>query len=127
MIRPQDYHELPANRHAVAAGSILLPTDREIAGAGGSSLDFVTQQGGNASTFIFVLGVRQARGPEETIVEFVEGIFLSDAGSGFRPTWGVDQLLNEIDLGGWKVVPTGEMLERWATTVEERMNRGSPA
>ena len=123
--RPQDYREIPENRHSVAAGSLLFPTGTKLTSDGHSSLDFVEQQGGDGTTFIFLFGVREARGPFGVSVEFIEGVFLSESGQGFRPTWGVEQLLTEIDHEGWKVVPTREVLERWTAQVEERMNKGS--
>lgn len=125
-MRPADYRQIPENRHGVAAGSILLATDAEITHGGASSRDFVEQQGGDEGTFIFLFGVREARGEGGARVEFIEGVFLSEEGPGFHPTWDHEQLLTEIDLGGWKVVTTKEMLAGWVPRVEERMNKGEP-
>jgi len=125
-VRPRDYCQIPENRHGVQAGSILLPTAKGITLGGASSKDFVDQQGGDDSTFVFLFGVREGRDPSGGEVEFLEGVFLSDGGQGFHPTWGVEQLLREIDVGGWEVVSTKEMLEGWVAKVEERMNKGEP-
>jgi hypothetical protein len=122
--RPQDYSQLPENRHGVSAGTVLLPTEVSITTGGGSSRDFVEQQGGDADTFIFVFGLREARGPLGTMVDFIEGVFLTAEGPGFRPTWGLEQLLREIDLDGWRVVKTDEVLKSWTRRIEERMNKG---
>jgi hypothetical protein len=124
MIRAEDYSQLPENRHEVTSGSILLPTETPITLGGGTSLKFVIEQGGDLDTFIFVLGVRRARGPLGVPIEFLEGVFLQEAGRGFRATWGLEQLLREIDLGGWRVVPVRDVLSSWTARVEERMNRG---
>src|SRR5581483_7555300 len=118
-MRPGDYSQIDENRHALAAGAILLATETPITLGGATSKDFVEQQGGDDTTFIFLLGVRRARGPLGDAVEFVEGVFLSEAGPGFHPTWDHEQLLREIDLGGWKVVTTDEMLASWVGRVEE--------
>lgn len=124
MVRPQDYHQVPDNRHGVSAGSVLLPTEVSITTGGGSSLDFVEQQGGDTGTFIFLFGVREAPGPTGTPIHFLEGVFLTSDGPGFRPTWGLEQLLREIDLDGWRVIKTDEVLKTWVRRVEERMNKG---
>jgi len=126
VVRPEDYHEIAENRHGVGAGSLLLPTETPLVSGGGTSRDFVDQQGGDGTTFIFLFGVREALGPLGATVTFIEGVFLSESGPGFHPTWDHEQLLREIDLGGWRVVKTSEMLERWAARVEERMNKGEP-
>jgi hypothetical protein len=123
-MRPEDYRQIPENRHSIAAGSILLPTDSAITVTGASSRDFVAQQGGDESTFIFIFGIREARGALGATVEFLEGVFLSESGQGFHPTWDLEQLLREVDLGGWKVVTTGQMLDGWVAKVEARMNLG---
>ena len=124
MVRPQDYRQIPENRHEVSAGTILLPTEVSITTGGGSSRDFVEQQGGAVDTFIFIFGLREAHAPDGSPVEFLEGVFLTADGPGFRPTWGLEQLLREIDLDGWRVVKTGEVVKSWTRRVEERMNRG---
>jgi hypothetical protein len=124
MFRPEDYSHIPTNRHDVAAGAILLPTEKPIALGGGTSLQFVLEQGGDQGTFIFLLGVRHARGPLGVPIEFLEGVFLSEGGRGFRATWGFEQLLREIDAGGWRVIPVRDVLDSWTGRVEERMNRG---
>jgi hypothetical protein len=125
-VRPDDYRQIPENRHGVSAGSILLPTQKEITLGGGSSKEFVEQQGGDDSTFIFIFGIREARDTAGQAVEFLEGVFLSDDGPGFHPTWDTEQLLHEIDLGGWEVVTTEQMLAGWVEKVERRMNMGEP-
>ncbi len=123
-MRPDDYRQIPTNRHKVSAGSILLPTEKEITLVGSTSKDFVEQQGGDGSTFIFIFGIREARDAARETVEFLEGVFLSDGGPGFHPTWDTEQLLHEIDLGGWEVVTTEQVLAAWVAKVEERMNKG---
>jgi hypothetical protein len=123
-VRPENYRDLPPNRHGVSAGSILLPTEKPITQGGASSRDFVEQQGGDGSTFIFIFGLREGRGPFAEVVEFVEGIFLSESGPGFHPTWDQEQLLQEIDRGGWTVITRTEMLASWVGDVEERINKG---
>jgi len=125
-VRPGDYTDLPENRHGVRAAVILLPTEKAITLAGISSKDFVEEQGGDDGTLVFIFGLREARGPSGDRVEFVEGVFLSESGPGFHPTWDLEQLLREIDAGGWKVVRREEVLERWVKVVEERMNKGDP-
>jgi hypothetical protein len=120
---PARYHEIPGNPHAISAGCLLFATDTPIVAGGGTSQDFVVQQGGDADTFIFMLGVRR----HDTLlgtVEILEGVFLSQDGPGFRATWDFHQLMREVEHGGWKVVPTDEVLESWVDTVEQRMNKG---
>ena len=56
-------------------------------------------------------------------VEVLEGIFLSPGGPGFHPTWEFEQLMREIDLGGWQVVPTSRVLASWTDEIEARMSR----
>ncbi len=128
-MRPQDYSEIPENRYGIAAGTVLIPTDLPITGEGVSSMDFVIEQGGNRDTFIFLLGVREARSASGAKVSFIEGIFLSERGRGFHATWGVEQLVAEVDLGGWRVVTTREVLANapWIRRIEDRMNRGDLA
>ena len=121
-VQHQDYREIPRNKHGVSAGSLLLPTETKITGTG-TSLDFVKQQGGDTDTLIFLFGLRQARSPLGFSAEFLEGIFLTDEGPGFRPTWGFEQLMREIDLGGWRVIPTPEVLLSWCERIERRMNK----
>ncbi|MBI3724519.1 hypothetical protein HY251_11280 [bacterium] len=124
MIRAEDYEEIPENRHKISAGTLLLATKKPIVPGGGTSLDFVLQQGGDEDTLIFMLGAREAKGPLGLTVEFLEGIFLTKDGQGFHPTWGFDQLLREVDRGGWQVIPTTEVVVSWSRKVEERMNKG---
>lgn len=123
-IDPGQYRQVPANRLQIAAGTVLIPTRITIVQGGGSSLDFVLEQGGDEDTFIFVLGVRQFLDPFGKPVDIIEGVFLSEGGPGFHATWDLEQLLREIDHGGWEVVPTALVLEQeWLTRVEARMNR----
>lgn len=121
---PRDFTQIPENRHDVQAGSLLFATETPITLGGGTSRAFVKDQGGDDSTFVFLLGQRQARGPLGIPVTFVEGVFLLENGRGFHPTWGLEQLLREIDAGGWRVVTTPEVLGNWTGKVEARMNRG---
>jgi|SRR5579871_5255442 len=124
MVRGEDFQEIPENRHAISAGTVLLATKKPIVPGGGTSLDFVLQQGGDDDTIIFILGVREAPGILGLPIQFIEGIFLTEQGQGFHPTWGHDQLLGEVDRGGWTVVPTAEVLKSWTKKIEERMDRG---
>src|SRR4051794_3798251 len=78
VIRPQDYTELPENRHGIGAGSVLIPTDKAITLMGGTSRAFVLEQGGDDDTFVFLLGQREARGPLGAAITFLEGLFLSE-------------------------------------------------
>lgn len=117
-VDPREYHEVPANPHGISAGALLLPTEQPIVAAG-SSLDFVLEQGGDEDTFIFLFGMRRAL----VGVDVLEGVFLSERGPGFRPSWGLQQLMRETELGGWFVVPATEVLRSWTGRVEERMNR----
>lgn len=119
-VDPRQYYEIPPNPHGISAGSLLLPTETPIV-ASGSSLDFVLEQGGDEDTFIFLFGMRRAL----IGVDVLEGVFLSEAGPGFRPTWAFEQLMRETELGGWFVVPTREVLRSWTGRVEARMNRGA--
>jgi len=120
LVDPRDYYELPANPHRIRAGTILLPTTTPIVPGGGTSHDFVVEQGGDDDTFIFLLGLRRA----QVGVDVVEGVLLNETGPGFRPTWGVQQLMRETSLGGWHVITTDEVLRDWVERVEARMNRG---
>jgi hypothetical protein len=122
-VRPEDFQQIEENRHGILAGSILLPTETPITAGGGTSRDFVEQQGGDETTFIFLFGLREAEGPLGVAIGFIEGVFLSEAGPGFHPTWDHEQLLREVDLGGWRVVKTSDVLESWVGRVEERMNK----
>lgn len=121
LVDARDYYDLPANPHGIRAGTILLPTTTPIVPGGGTSHDFVVEQGGDEDTFIFLLGLRRV----QLGVDVIEGVFLSESGPGFRPTWGLQQLMRETSLGGWHVITTDEVLRDWAARVEARMNRGS--
>ena len=123
-IDPGSYAEIPENRHRISAGSVLLPTQIPIVAGGATSLEFVLEQGGNEDTFIFMFGVRQVYNLLGIQHDILEGVFLSETGPGFLPTWGYEQLMHETDLGGWRVVPTEEVLSDWAQRVEARMNLG---
>ena len=125
LVDPSDYHQVPENRHGIQAGTILLPTAIPIVAGGGTSGDFVRQQGGNDETFVFLFGVRTVRNILGVEVEILEGVFLDEDGPGFRPTWDYDQLMREADLGGWKVISTDEVVDSWVERVEARMNRRS--
>lgn len=120
-VDPSHYRDLPANRHSIGAGALLLPTKTPIIVGGATSLDFVVEQGGSADTVVLVFGVRRV----ETLggaLDVVEGVFLDEDGPGFHPTWDVEQLLAEVDRGGWTVIPTDVVLREWRERVEERMN-----
>lgn len=117
------YREIPRNRHDIRAGTVLLPTQVPIVAGGGTSVDFIHQQGGDADTFILMLGQRRVGDLVGGDLEVLEGIFLNPTGPGFHATWDYEQLLRETDLGGWKVVPTGEVLSDWLERVETLMNR----
>lgn len=121
-VDPRAYHDLPANPLGLAAGAVLLPTRVPIVLGGGTSLDFVREQGGDDDTFVFLFGVRVVRDLDGDEVPIVEGVFLSEDGPGFVPTWGVEQLARETAAGGWKVVPRAEVLASWTERVERRMN-----
>lgn len=119
---PTQYHPIPTNDHGIQAGCLLFPTQTPIVGGGGTSQDFVLQQGGDEDTFIFMLGVRRF----ETLmgsVNIVEGVFLAEAGPGFRATWDFEQLMGECDRGGWTVIPVDEVRSEWTERVERRMNK----
>mgnify|MGYP001284654812 CR=1 FL=1 len=118
-IHGQDYAPIPPNPAGVESGTILLPTRTKLNLVGSSSLDFVLEQGGDTSTFIFLFGLARDMEP----LEVIEGIFLNESGPGFRPTWGVEQLVLEIKRGGWKVIEKDEVLVSWAGRVERIMNR----
>jgi len=118
------FEEIPENRHHIQAGCLLFPTEQPIVVGGGTSLDFVREQGGDDDTFIFMFGLRYAANLFGQQVAILEGVFLSESGPGFHATWDLDQLQQETDLGGWKVVPTQTVLEHWVQVVERRMNRG---
>jgi hypothetical protein len=122
-IDPSKYEQIPDNPFGIQAGSILLPTEAEIVGSGGTSFDFVRDQGGDDDTFIFMFGLRPVFNLIGARVDILEGVFLTGGGPAFQPTWGFDQLLRETRLGGWKVVPTDEVLTSgWLDKVEHRMN-----
>lgn len=121
-VDPARYREIPENRHQIRAGTVLVPTDAPITGNGGSSLDFMVQQGGCPDTFVLLFGQRRAGTPLGGEVDVLEGVFLKPEGPGFLPTWGYEQLLEETDLGGWTVVPTPTVLSEWLERVEGRMN-----
>jgi hypothetical protein len=124
LVDPKDYLEIPSNRHGIAAGAVLLPTKAPIVQGGSSSLDFVKEQGGDEDTFIFLFGMREVSGLYGKTIRILEGIFLSESGPGFYPTWGHEQLLRETDNGGWTVIPTEQVLLEWTERIEERINRG---
>ena len=121
-IDPSAYRDLPENPHGIQAGSLLFPTETPIVFGGGTSADFVRQQGGGSDTFVFVLGLRDFPLLSSTI-EIVEGVFLDGEGPGFHPTWDFDQLMGEVQRGGWRVVPTHQVLIDWIAEVEARANR----
>lgn len=123
MVDPSEFEEIPANRHDIHAGTLLFPTTEPIVGDGGTSLDFVREQGGDEDTFVFMFGVRPMQNLLGMGVDVLEGVFLSESGPGFRPTWDLEQLMRETDLGGWRVVTTDEVLEDWVSRIEARMNR----
>lgn len=86
-------------------------------------MDFVLSQGGDEETFIFMFGLRPMFNVLGMQAGIIEGVFLTEGGPGFHPTWDFSQLMGEIDRGGWKVIPTPEVLEAWTTRIEARMNR----
>ena len=119
---PAHYRPIPSNPHGIQAGCLLFPTQTPIVQGGGTSQDFVAQQGGDEDTFIFMLGVRRF----DTMlgsVDIVEGVFLSESGQGFRATWDHQQLMGETERGGWTVIPVDEVRAEWTDRVERRMNR----
>lgn len=121
-IDPREYSEIATNPHGIAAGSLLLPTRVPIVMGGGTSLDFVLEQGGSEETFVFMLGARGIGTPLGK-VQVLEGVFLDPGGPGFHPTWDLHQLMREVAAGGWKVIPTAEVLASdWVARVEQRMN-----
>lgn len=122
MIDPAQFHELPGNAHGLAAGALLFATDAPIVAGGGTSRAFVHEQGGDDETFVFLLGGRRVADLLGNELLVIEGVFLSQGGPGFHPTWGFEQLLREVTLGGWKVIPTAEVLTSWTAEVERRMN-----
>jgi hypothetical protein len=122
-VDPADFEEIPSNRHDVHAGSLLIPTRTPVVPDGSSAMDFVIGQGGDADTFVFMFGVRPMFNLAGAPVGILEGVFLSESGPGFHPTWDFEQLLGEIDRGGWRVVTTPVVLEEWIERIEARMNR----
>ena len=119
------YHEIPANPHGVAAGALLLPTETPIVAGGGTSLEFVVDQGGCDSTLIFLLGMRVVHLPlPPGGTEILEGIFLNPDGPGFHPTWAFEQLMRETASGGWRVIPTDEVLEEILAAFTEAERAG---
>ncbi len=122
-VDPSEFEEIPPNRHEVHAGSLLFPTKSSVVPDGSSSMDFVKDQGGDEDTFVFMFGLRPMFNLLGMRVGIIEGVFLRESGPGFHPTWDFDQLLGEIDRGGWRVVPTPEVLEQWTGRIEARMNR----
>ena len=123
MVDPSDYVEIPANRHDIHAGALLFPTTKPIVANGGTSQDFVLEQGGDEDTFVFMFGVRPMKTLMGMQVGVLEGVFLGERGPGFLATWDFEQLMREADLGGWRVVTTDEVLEGWVSRIEARMNR----
>lgn len=122
-VDPSLYREIPSNEQGISAGCVLLPTDVAIVTGGGTSLDFIRQQGGEDSTFILIFGIRPLQDILGREIEILEGVFLNPSGPGFIATWDYDQLLSETRRGGWTVVETPEVLESWLEPVETRMNR----
>lgn len=122
LIDPRQLREIPANELQISAGTVLLPTRAPIVQGGGTSLDFVLEQGGDEDTFVFMLGQRHLETPLGPM-DVLEGVFLSESGPGFHPTWSLEQLLRETARGGWTVVPTAEVLQSdWVAKIERRMN-----
>ena len=121
-IDPRELREIPTNEQGISAGSVLLPTRVPIVQGGGTSLDFVREQGGDEDTFVFMLGVRLHETPMGPF-PVLEGVFLSEEGPGFHPTWDLQQLLGETARGGWTVIPTAQVLAgEWVEKIERRMN-----
>lgn len=114
-IDPARYHEIRENPHAISAGCVLQPL-------GDGTMEFMHQQGGDEDTFILMLGAQKVHTPKGAI-EILEGVFLSEDGPGFHPTWDHNQLMNEVVRGSWTIVPKDEVLEEWVERVEERMNK----
>jgi hypothetical protein len=112
------YTHIPSNEHELSAGSILIPTEKSLNIFGYTTLDWILDQGGHKDTVIFVFGVNN-QGPHT----YIEAVFLNPDEPGFHPTWGVQQLMAEIERGSWTVIPTETVLESWATKVETLMNR----
>lgn len=121
---PRRYGQIPRNELLIAAGTLLFPTDIPIVAGGGTSLAFVHDQGGCDETFVFLLGARTALNIVGAEVDVLEGVLLTPRGPirDFLPTWDYHQLLREVGLGGWRVVPTEEVLRSWTDVVEARMN-----
>jgi len=121
-VDPSLYREIPANEHGITAGCVLLPTDTAIVVGGGTSRDFIRQQGGDDSTFILIFGIRPLQDMLGREIEILEGVFLNTGGPGFIATWDYDQLMSETQRGGWTVVSTADVLGEWIERVETRMN-----
>jgi hypothetical protein len=122
-VDPSRYREIAGNPHGISAGCVLLPTEVPIVAGGGTSLQFVQEQGGDEDTFVLMFGQRDVRDLLGQDVEVLEGVFLSARGPGFHPTWDYDQLMREADLGGWRVVATDVVVSDWVERVETRMNQ----
>lgn len=111
--------EIPENPFGLSAGAVLEATEDPLTANGGSSLDFVIEQGGGRDTIIFLFGIRRDVAP----LQIIEGVFLNEGGRGFHPTWGFFQLLAEVRAGGWTVIPRDEALAQRREMIELRMNR----
>ena len=114
----QDYSRIPQNSFEVDAGSILIATDKALNIFGQNTIDWVIQQGGHQDTIIFLFGISK-----KSPLHYIEGVFLNPDGRGFHPTWGVEQLFNEIREGSWDVVPTDKVIQSWTSKVERLMNK----
>jgi hypothetical protein len=122
-VDPSQYEQIPENPFRIQAGSLLFPTREAIVPGGGSSVKFVWEQGGDEDTFVFMFGSRPVLDLTGQRVDILEGVFLSASGPGFEPTWGFEQLLRELRLGGWTVIPTAEVLSsHWEREIERRMS-----
>lgn len=115
----QNYAQIPENPHKVGAACLLIATDKALNIFGHNTIDWVKQQGGDEDTIIFIFGV-SLKSPRP----YIEGVFLNSNGRGFHPTWGIEQLFNEIREGSWDVIPTEEVIQSWTAKVERLMNKG---
>lgn len=115
----QHYSRLPKNPHNVDSACLLIATDKALNIFGHNTIDWVLQQGGSKDTIIFIFGISK-----KAPIPYIEGVFLNPKGRGFHPTWGIEQLFNEIREGSWEVIPAEEVIQSWTAKVERLMNKG---
>lgn len=94
-----EYEELPENPILLRKGCLLLSSEARLPG-GESAVEFLQDLGGDVDTYIGIMGIQK---------DIVYGLPLGKVPfvPNFKPSWSLEQLVNEVQLGLWRVVQPG--------------------